>query len=110
MDFDKEKLDWQEKPALKVAAMVATIDTHIARCMPQCKGACDLKNCPLGKGNLCMHRHLLDAKVKLQQTPVTEIASKTLAAIETAKLSDQQMKAELQLVLAEEEPMIKEKP
>ena len=108
MDFDKEKLDWQEKPTLKVAAIVSTLDSHIANCPPKCKGACDLKNCPLGKGHMCMHRHLLDAKVKLQQTPVTEIASKTITAIETAKLLDQQMKAELQLAMAEEEP--KEKP
>jgi len=108
MDFDKEKLEWQEKPTLKVAAMVTTIDTHIANCPPKCKGACDVKNCPLGKGHMCMHRHLLDAKVKLQQTPVTDITSKYTASIEAAKVLDQQMKAELQLAMAEEES--KDKP
>jgi hypothetical protein len=110
MDFEKEKSDWQTKPAEKVVAMVTTLDGHIAKCPPKCSNPCDLEHCPLGKGNICMYRHLTDYKVQFQKTPVIEIAQRQIASIEDAKLFDERVKAEELLGLQEQEVIIREKP
>jgi len=110
MDFDKEKSDWQIKPAEKVAGLVTTLDGHIARCFPKCSDPCDPENCPLGKGNICMYRHLTDTKSQLQKTPVAEIAQRQITSIDQAKLYEERLKAEELLVLEEAEPLVKEKP
>ena len=86
MDYAKEKSDWQDKPELKVAEMVSTLDGHIANCPPRCKGACDLSRCPLGKGNQCMHRHLTETRNQLIKTPLAELVGRHVAAIEKAQI------------------------
>lgn len=110
MDFEKEKSDWQTKPAEKVAAMVTTLDGHIAKCPPKCSKPCDPENCPLGKGNICMYRHLTDTKMQLQKTPVAEIAQRQITAIDQAKLYEERLRAEELLGLQEQEVIIREKP
>ncbi len=90
MDYAKEKSDWQDKPALKVAEIVSDIDGHIANCPPRCKGACDLSRCPLGKDKQCMHRHLLATKDQIQKTPLLEIAAQRIALLEEARIQEEQ--------------------
>jgi len=90
MDYAKEKSDWQDKPELKVAEMVTSLDGHIAKCPPRCKGACDLNRCPLGKDKQCMHRHLLASKDRVQNTPALEIATRRIALLEEARVREEQ--------------------
>ncbi len=97
MDYAKEKSDWQDKPELKVAEMVTSLDGHIAKCPPRCKAACDLDRCPLGKGKQCMHRHLLATKDRLQKTPVLEIATRHIALLEEARIHEEQARQAIEV-------------
>lgn len=110
MDFEAEKRAWQQNAAGKVAQMVATLDYHLTRCPPKCVGACTPQRCALGAGLICMHRHLLDVKAKLQAAPLSALTAKMVADITAAQAEYAQRASALASDSDEKPPSDTEKP